>query len=95
MASACVFCNRAKGTDIGSVTQSGTFCRFFNPRMDSWGDHFELDGVRIKPRTDIGEVTARILEFNSVERLLERQALSLVRRYPTAVAVARMQNLIG
>jgi hypothetical protein len=92
LANACVFCNRAKGTDIGSVTQLGTFCRFFNPRVDAWGDHFELDGVRIKPRTDIGEVTARILEFNTVERLLERQALSLVRRYPSAVAVARMRK---
>jgi hypothetical protein len=95
LANACVFGNRAKGTDIGSVTQSGTFCRFFNPHVDSWGDHFELDGVRIKSRTDIGEVTARILEFNMIERLLERQALSLVRRYPSGAAVARMQELSG
>jgi len=90
LASACVFCNRAKGTDVGSVTESGTYCRFFNPHADAWGEHFELDGVRIVPRTDVGAVTARILEFNAVERLFERQALSLVHRYPSAAAVSRM-----
>lgn len=78
LAFACVYCNRSKGSDIGSVTQSGQFCRFFNPRDDSWGDHFELNGVKIVPRTDIGAVTSRILDFNLVERLLERQALVIV-----------------
>ena len=75
---------------MGSVTQAGTFSRFFNPRADAWGDHFELDGVRIVPRSDVGAVTASILEFNAVERLLERQALSLVHRYPSVAAVSRM-----
>lgn len=93
LAYACAYCNRAKGSDIGSVTQAGSFCRFFNPRVDVWQSHFQLDGLRIKPLTDIGEVTAQILEFNCVERLLERQALSLVRRYPSAVAEARMRKL--
>jgi hypothetical protein len=93
LAYACAFCNRAKGSDIGSLTQAGSFCRFFNPRADVWADHFELDGVRIKPLTDIGEVSARILDFNRVERLLERQALSVVRRYPSAAAAARIGKL--
>lgn len=93
LAYACTFCNRAKGSDIGSATQAGKFCRFFNPRTDDWADHFELHGVRIKPRTDVGEVTARILELNTVERLLERQAFSLVRRYPSAAAIVRIRKL--
>lgn len=93
LAYACVFCNRAKGSDIGSVTAAGDFTRFFNPRADSWGDHFELDGVRIKTRTEIGEATARILEFNSLERIIERQALASVGRYPSASAIDRIRRL--
>lgn len=35
LAYACTFCNRAKGSDIGSMaTGSGNFVRFFNPRSD-------------------------------------------------------------
>ena len=35
LAYACAFCNRAKGSDIGSILpQRGTFVRFFNPRTD-------------------------------------------------------------
>jgi 5-methylcytosine-specific restriction endonuclease McrA len=35
LAYACAFCNRNKGSDIGSVDpHSGNFVRFFNPRMD-------------------------------------------------------------
>ncbi len=41
LAYACTLCNRAKGTDIGSIAPgSGEFTRFFNPRTDRWGDHF-------------------------------------------------------
>ena len=93
LAYACVFCSRSKGSDIGSITATGDFCRFFNPRLDVWGKHFQLDGVKILPLTDVGEVTIRILELNSVGRLLERQALTLVHRYPSDSAVVRMKAL--
>lgn len=87
---ACAFCNRAKGTDVGSVTAAGQFCRFFNPRIDRWSDHFVLNGFRIVPRSDIGEVTASILGFNSLDRLLEREELAQNGRYPSAAALRRM-----
>ena len=95
LAYACTFCNRAKGSDIGSmVLQTGAFVRFFNPRTDRWAEHFTLDGVLILAHSDIGEVTARILEFNHSDRLLERQVLQAVSRYPTAAAVARITHRI-
>lgn len=60
LAYGCAFCNRAKGSDIGSIMQrTGAFCRFFNPRTDRWAEHFALDGVTIIPLSDIGEVTVR------------------------------------
>jgi hypothetical protein len=79
---ACAFCNRSKGTDLGSLTpDSGELTRFFNPRTDVWDEHFELDGSHIASRTAIGEVTAIILGFNTTERILERELLQLSGRY--------------
>ena len=91
LAYACAFCNRSKGSDIGSITQrTGAFVRFFNPRTDLWADHFALVGVTIIALSDVGEVTARILDFNNSERLFERQALQVIGRYPSAAAATRM-----
>jgi len=93
LAYACAFCNRAKGSDIGSIVPgTGRFVRFFNPRTDRWAEHFILDGVTIVPLSDLGEVTARILDFNNSDRLLERQTILAVGRYPSAAAVARMAS---
>jgi hypothetical protein len=98
LAYACLICNRNKGSDVGSIVpplSSGVFCRFFNPRIDRWSEHFgldEADDAVIRPLTDIGDVTARIFAFNISERLLERQALRDVGRYPTAEALRRMED---
>jgi len=91
LAYACAFCNRSKGSDVGSIVRrTGAFVRFFNPRTDLWADHFALDGVTIMTLSDMGEVTARILDFNNGERLLERQTLQTLGRYPSAAALVRM-----
>ena len=83
LAYACTYCNRNKGSDIGSIQlQTKLFIRFFNPRIDLWTDHFRLDGVRIVSLTNIGEVTARILDFNHVDRLIEREELMRIGHYP-------------
>jgi 5-methylcytosine-specific restriction endonuclease McrA len=44
LALACIVCNRRKGSDVGTILPSGAFTRFFNPRSDSWPDHFRFDG---------------------------------------------------
>ncbi|MFE1744916.1 HNH endonuclease [Coleofasciculus sp. H7-2] len=93
LAYACVFCNLNKGTDLGSIVwQTGELVRFFNPRRDFWGEHFRLDDNAIQSLTDIGEVTARILDFNNDERIVERQELIAVGKYPSASALGRMTN---
>lgn len=84
---ACVFCNRSKGSDIGSVALSSqVFTRFYNPRIDHWLNHFSLKESLIEPKTEIGEATVIILGFNTVERLLERETLIQVGRYPSVEA---------
>ena len=83
LALACVMCNRAKGSDVGSIDlHTGAFVRFYNPRIDSWTDHFDLDEARIVPMTDVARVTERLLQFNVRERLLEREILRTIGRYP-------------
>ncbi|MBW4684668.1 MAG: HNH endonuclease [Komarekiella atlantica HA4396-MV6] len=90
---ACIFCNLQKGTDLGSINwQTGELVRFFNPRRDFWGEHFRLDEAVIQHQTEIGEVTARILDFNSDERLVERQALIASGQYPSASALKQINK---
>jgi hypothetical protein len=93
LAFACVFCNQAKGSDIGSISAgSGQLVRLFDPRRDAWSAHFQLavDGVTIEWLTDAGEVTARLLRFNHPDRVLERRALRSAGRFPSAAAAKRM-----
>ena len=82
LAYACSFCNRAKGTDIGSISTAGEFTRFFNPRTDVWSEHFCLEGATIRPLTPIGEVTARILNWNESARIHERNEMIQFGKYP-------------
>ncbi len=93
LANACVICNRAKESDIGSIHwDSGEFVRFFNPRKDLWADHFVLVEARIDSTTRIGAVTALILGFNDPERLSEREELIVGGCYPSAAAKKRMEK---
>jgi HNH endonuclease len=82
LAFCCVYCNRFKGTDIGTFLSSNQFTRLYNPRTDSWKTHFDLDGALFLPRTAIGEATIKILKINEVDRIIERQELVDEGRYP-------------
>lgn len=78
LALACFFCNRNKGSDLGSVlaTDDPVLIRFFNPRTDDWSEHFAFDAQNyIVSLTNIGRVTSRIFGFNVENRVLERHAL--------------------
>ena len=93
LAYACVFCNQAKGSDIGSIHwETNAFVRFFNSRVDRWAEHFQLVGNEIRGLTPIGMVTARILAFNAGDRLLERKTLQSMGRFPNAAALKRLRR---
>lgn len=81
LAYACVLCNRYKGTDIASIDRSGRTIRFFDPRRDSWDEHFKLQGPVIQPLTEVGEVTARMLRLNAAERVIERRLMQVLGQY--------------
>ena len=47
---ACLDCNRHKGSDFASFDpETGEVALLFNPREQSWSDHFRLEGARIVP----------------------------------------------
>ncbi|MSU62986.1 MAG: HNH endonuclease [Pedosphaera sp.] len=92
LAYACFYCNRHKGSDVASINpESGEVVRLFNPLKDVWSEHFQLRGGRIEWRSRIGEATARLMGFNLMERMLEREALRADGKFPCAAACERMR----
>jgi HNH endonuclease len=76
LALSCPCCNRFKGTDLGSIDpETQQLTPFFHPRLQQWLDHFKVDKGIIIPLTPEGRVTAKILQFNLLERILERNQL--------------------
>ena len=76
LALACPYCNRYKGSDLGSIDpETMVLTPFFNPRTEIWADHFKFDNGLIVGLTAEGRVTVDILQFNLQERVAERQRL--------------------
>jgi HNH endonuclease len=83
LALSCPACNRFKGSDLGSIDpETKQLTPFFHPRLQQWSEHFQLNGGMIIPLTPAGRVTAKILQFNLDERILEREQLSSIGKYP-------------
>ncbi|MDF5729941.1 MAG: HNH endonuclease signature motif containing protein [Rhizonema sp. PD38] len=77
LAFTCWRCNRHKGTDLGSFDpETGEFSFLFHPRKELWSEHFVCDNATILGLTPSGRTTVILLQFNSNERLAERQRLS-------------------
>ena len=96
LALACLFCNRNKGSDVASVVPgTDRLVRFYNPRTDRWFEHFRLgtDGISVVPLTEVGEATVRVFGINDGERLLERDTLRNIGRYPTTAAWRRIRTV--
>lgn len=82
LAFACQFCNRNKGSDVGSyLFNSNKFVRFYDPRKDKWLDHFYIENGLILPKTEIAKATIKILNFNDPEAVIDRQLLIQAGRY--------------
>ena len=57
----CYRCNSNKGPNIASIDpDTGEMVRLYNPREDSWVDHFEWNGTILVGRTPIGRATAAL-----------------------------------
>lgn len=83
LALSCVLCNLRKGSDLSSIDpESNSISVLFNPRTQSWSDHFETDDILIKGLTPEGRTTVHFLQLNSDQRIAERRELRNCGRFP-------------
>ncbi|MEZ4888932.1 MAG: HNH endonuclease signature motif containing protein [Chitinophagales bacterium] len=77
LAYSCPICNWNKGTDVATFLEGiHVPVRFFNPRMDVWSNHFEVeDSGLILAKTNIGQATIKIFDLNHFDSMLERRYL--------------------
>ena len=70
LALACIDCNLHKGPNLtGLDPETGEITPLFNPRKQTWSDHFEWHGVQIIGQTACGRTTIVVLDMNSEEQL--------------------------
>jgi hypothetical protein len=75
---ACVSCNEAKGAATSALdAATGSDAPFFNPRRDSWDEHFRWskDRLVIEGLTPEGRATIVALKMNSPEIIKLRDYL--------------------
>jgi hypothetical protein len=83
LAYACAVCNRHKGSDFATLHPlTGEIVRLFHPRKQLWREHFAVVSAQIRGLTETGRLTAELFHFNDDDRLLERELLLAVGRYP-------------
>jgi 5-methylcytosine-specific restriction endonuclease McrA len=83
LALSCLSCNRHKGTDLTTFDPTtGEMTPLFNPRHQTWAEHFALSNGCLEGITPTGRATAKLLMFNTPTRCLERQLLIAQSRYP-------------
>ena len=83
LAFACSLCNQNKGPNLGTyLSGSKRLVRLFNPRQDKWFAHFEVQNGEILPKTRIGAATIKVLDMNNIDRIILRQGLMEIGRYP-------------
>lgn len=85
LALACFHCNRKKSDKTTAIDpQSGAELPLFNPRQDSWNNHFiwSADGLFIIGLTPIGRITVTSLALNRERVINIRAADKAVGRHP-------------
>lgn len=86
LALACVSCSLRKAARQHALDpQTGMEATLFNPRVDSWGEHFRWDGVRIFGLTPTGRATVEALKMNRLLILAIREEETLRGRHPPPV----------
>jgi hypothetical protein len=79
----CPDCNAFKGSDIGSIDrETRRLTPLYNPREQTWSDHFTLEGPIIIPLTPEGRVTVFLLQLNETERVTIRSTMMDLGLYP-------------
>jgi len=82
LALACVSCSLRKAARVAAKDrQSGKMVQLFNPRRDTWHEHFKVGpSMRIRGLTTIGRVTVSALAMNRSAIVAIRQELAAMAR---------------
>jgi hypothetical protein len=73
----CERCNFFKGTNLSGIDPAtGNVEWLFDPRQQSWHQHFELQGTLIVGLTATGRTTVAVLGMNEGRRVQLRAELS-------------------
>ncbi len=76
LAWACVRCNLSKGSNLsGRDTETGQIVPLFDPRRQSWWEHFAFEEAEIVGLSPTGRVTVAVLNMNEPRRLVLRREL--------------------
>lgn len=72
----CLACNSFKGPNVaGYDPETDRLCSLFDPRRNSWSEHFEWDGPILVGLTPVGRTTISVLRINLPERVEHRRLL--------------------
>lgn len=83
LALACVSCSLRKwAKQTATDPDSGEEVPLFNPRTQSWDEHFRWDGVRVVPLTPTGRATVAALAMNRPIIIAIRQEEMARGRHP-------------
>jgi 5-methylcytosine-specific restriction endonuclease McrA len=73
LALACQHCNLHKGPNLTGIDPAtDQIASLFNPRQDTYSEHFEVRGAFIVGLTPQGRATVNVLAMNSAEQLAIR-----------------------
>jgi len=76
LAWACFSCNLRKGPNIAGLDpETAALTQLFNPRIDSWSEHFDWDGAWLRGKTATGRATIAVLDINHADSVAVREAL--------------------
>lgn len=83
LALCCLDCNSRKGPNIaGRDLTTGQIVPLFNPRTESWAEHFRWNGPYLVGLTPAGRATIAVLALNRPARVAVRQMLIEERVFP-------------
>ena len=75
LALACIACNLHKGANLTGIDpDSAQVVELFNPRTQSWAEHFAWNGCLLAGLSAVGRTTIRVLDINSKDRIRARVA---------------------
>jgi hypothetical protein len=85
LALACVSCSLRKwAKEMAVDPDTGNEIPLFNPRTQSWSEHFRWDNERVAPPTPTGRATAAALAMNRPMIVAIRQEETARGRHPPA-----------